>query len=477
MKKVYKLVFYSYVGPLIATFFIAVFVLLMQFLWKYIDDLVGKGLEWYIISELLFYASATFVPMALPLSVLLSSLMTFGNLGERYELVALKAAGISLRRVMYPLIVIIVFVSIGAFLFSNYVMPVANLKFRSILYDVKEQKLAFNIKEKIYYNGIDGYVIRVNKKEEDGRTLHGVKIYDHTAKKGNTNVTVADSGYMELSPDQRNLYLTLYNGHNYQEEIDHRDRTKRPLKRTVFEKQMVKFDLSGFNLKRTDEELFRDNYHMLNLEQLTKAQDSINQKITQVRKKYSKKIEQRSIYHYNRMDTLKPDTVFFNDTIPSNIIGNLEPKERMDIIGLALSSARRGQSQLEFNAKHLNRQKRHLRKHQVEWHRKFTLSFACIVLFFIGAPMGAIIRRGGLGLPLVVAVLFFVLYHIISITGEKYAEAGTIPVYQGMWIASAILLPLGVLLMIKATTDAPILDADIWRKFIQRILRKLKLRD
>ena len=472
MKKVYKLVFYSYIGPLIATFFIAVFVLLMQFLWKYVDDLVGKGLEWYVITEILFYASATFVPMALPLSVLLSSLMTFGNLGERYELVALKAAGISLRRVMYPLVIIIVILSISAFLFSNYVMPVANLKFRSILYDVKEQKLAFNIKEKIYYNGIDGYVIRVEKKEADGRTLHGVKIYDHTEKKGNTNVTVADSGYMELSPDQRNLYLTLYNGYNYEEEIDRRDRAKKPLKRTYFRRQMVKFDLSGFDLQRTDEELFRDNYHMLNLQQLSKAQDSIEKKIDKTRKEYSKKIEQRSIFHYRRMDTYRSDTIADKDSLPQDILANAGPDEKSSIVSLALSSARRGQSQLEFNEKHMSRQKRNLRKHEVELHRKFTLSFACIVLFFIGAPMGAIIRRGGLGLPLVVSVLFFVAYHIISITGEKYAEAGTIPVYQGMWISSAILLPLGILLMIKATTDAPILDADVWRKVFKRLLRK-----
>ncbi|MCF8232285.1 MAG: LptF/LptG family permease [Bacteroidales bacterium] len=472
MKKVYKLIFQSYVGPLIATFFIAVFVLLMQFLWKYIDDLVGKGLEWYIITELLFYASATFVPMALPLSVLLSSLMTFGGLGERYELVALKAAGISLRRIMIPMIVLIFFTAVGAFLFSNYVMPVANLKFRSILYDVKEQKLAFNIKEKVYYKGIDGYVIRVNKKEKDGRTLHGIKIYDHTEKEGNTNVTIADSGYMELSPDQRYMYLTLYNGRNYEEEIDRRSRTKRPLKRTYFNEQMIKFDLSGFNLKRTDEDLFRDNYHMLNLSQLEEAQDSIQKKKRQVKKKYTKKIEQRTIFHYQKLDSIPVDTVYGQDTLSQDFLAGLEIKEKINRVNLALSSARRGQSQLEFNEKHIARQKRQLRKHKVEWHRKFTLSFACIVLFFIGAPLGAIIRQGGLGLPLVVSVLFFVMYHIISITGEKYAEAGTLPVYQGMWISSVILLPLGVVFMIKATTDAPILDADMWVKFFKRLVNK-----
>ncbi|MCF8309774.1 MAG: LptF/LptG family permease [Bacteroidales bacterium] len=472
MKKVYKLIFQSYVGPLIATFFIALFVLLMQFLWKYIDDLVGKGLEWYIIGELLFYASATFVPMALPLSVLLSSLMTFGGLGERYELVALKAAGVSLRRIMIPMIVFIFFTAVGAFLFANYVMPVANLKFRSILYDVKEKKLAFNIKENVYYKGINGYVIRVNEKEKDGRSLHGIKIYDHTKKEGNTNVTIADSGYMELSSDQSDMYLTLYNGRNYEEETDNRNRTKRPLKRTYFDKQMIKFDLSGFDLQRTDEDLFRDNYHMLNLKQLEEAQDSIRKKKRQAKKKYARKIEERSIFHLKKLDSMPEDMIFGRDTLSEDFLANLELKEKRDRIDLALSSARRGQSQLEFNEKHISRQERQLRKHKVEWHRKFTLSFACIVLFFIGAPLGAIIRRGGLGLPLVVSVLFFVMYHIISITGEKYAEAGTVPVYQGMWIASAVLLPLGVVLMIKATTDAPILDADMWSKFFTRLVNK-----
>lgn len=472
LKKIYKLVLNSYAGPLLITFFIAVFVLLMQFLWKYIDDLVGKGLEWYIITELLFYASATFVPMALPLSVLLSSLMTFGGLGERYELVAMKAAGISLRKVMMPLVGMILFISIGAFLFSNYVMPVANLKFRSILYDVKEQKLAFNIKEGVYYNGIDGYVIRIDKKEKDGRTLHGVKIYDHTANKGNMDVTVADSGYMQLSPDQRNMYLTLYNGQSYLEEADKRDYSKRPLRRTSFEKQMVKFDLSGFDLKRTDEALFRDNYHMLNLEQLSKAGDSIREKIEQVRKKFSKKLERRAVYHYDKLDRPVADTLQLSDSLSYPFLEGYDTQKTIDIIGLALSSARRGQNQLEFSSKHIARQEKNLRKHQVEWHRKFTLSFACVVLFFIGAPLGAIIRRGGLGLPLVVSVLFFVLYHILSITGEKYAEAGQVSVAQGMWIASVLLLPLGILLMIKATTDAPILDADVWIKFFKRLRGK-----
>ena len=267
MRKIYKLVLKAFSGPLVITFFISLFVLLMQFLWKYIDDLVGKGLEWYVISELLFYASATFVPMALPLAILLSSLMTFGNLGEKYELVAMKAAGISLRKIMAPLAVLTLFISIGAFFFSNNVMPIANLKFRSILYDVREHKMAFNIKEGVYYNDLDGYVLRVREKDEDGHTIRGVIIYDHTKDEGNTNVTIADSGYMSMSADNSMMILELYDGQNYLDDVSRRNKNKRPFRRTQFKKQTITFDMSGFDLSRTNEDLFKNNYHMLDLSQ------------------------------------------------------------------------------------------------------------------------------------------------------------------------------------------------------------------
>jgi lipopolysaccharide export system permease protein len=475
VKKLHKFILKMYLGPLIGSFFVAVFVLLMQFLWKYIDDLVGKGLEWYIITELLFYASATFVPMALPLAVLLSSIMTFGNLGERYELVALKASGISLQKIMYPLIVFIAVLSIAAFFFSNNVMPVANLKFRSILYDVKEQKLAFNIKEKIYYNGIDGYVIRVEKKGKDGNTLKGLKIYDHTDKKNQVKITVADSGVMHLSPDQSSLYFTLYNGYNYEEQEKRHDYDKRPLQRTHFKSQMMKFDLSGFNLQRTDEDLFRNNYHMLNLQQLSHTEDSLTETLNTRKKNYAGKIVRSTLFHFNRAKDL-PDDRLLTDTIPVHFFDSLPVRERESLISMALSSARRNQNQLKYTIKDIESQERLINKYQVEWHRKFTLSFACLVFFFIGAPFGAIVRKGGLGLPLVVSVLFFVIYHIISITGEKYAKAGIVSVYEGMWIASALLLPVGIFLTIKATSDAPVFDAELWRRNIHKILKFMKIK-
>ncbi|HCT70285.1 MAG TPA: permease, partial [Bacteroidales bacterium] len=275
MKKLYILILRSYLGPLILTFFIALFILVMQFLWKYIDHLVGKGLQWQVIGELLFYASTTFVPLALPLAILLSSLMTFGNLGERYELVAIKSAGISLRTVMKPLVVLSVLISIFAFVFSNNVLPVTNLKFKSILYDVRQQKLALNIRESIFYNGIEGYTMRIGKKDKDGVTIRDIMIYDHTSRMGNSTVTRAEWGRMEQSADGATLDLTLYNGYNYDEKTDRRNEKNRPFQRTYFAEQYRRFDLSDFKMMRTNEELFRNHYQMLNLKQLTQAEDSL----------------------------------------------------------------------------------------------------------------------------------------------------------------------------------------------------------
>src|SRR5210317_332391 len=235
MKKIYLLVLRSYLGPLILTFFVAVFILLMQFLWKYIDDLVGKGLEWYVVMELLFYASSTFVPLALPLAILLSSIMTFGNLGEHYELVAMKSSGISLWKIMRPLIILSIAISGVAFYYSSNVLPIANLKFKSLLYDVRKQKLAFDITEGIFYNGMDGFVMRVGQKERDDRTIRDVMIYNHLEKQGNTDLTVADSGRMESTPDGRYLIFHLFNGYNYQEQYDQKNyRSNRQFQKTKF---------------------------------------------------------------------------------------------------------------------------------------------------------------------------------------------------------------------------------------------------
>ena len=474
MKKIYWLIIKSYLGPLIFTFFIALFILLMQFLWKYIDELVGKGLEWYIIAELLFYASSTFVPLALPLAILLSSLMTFGNLGENYELVAMKASGISLRRIMLPLIIMSIVISGVAFYFSNNILPVANLKFKSLLYDVRQQKLALDIKEGVFYDGIDGFIIRVGKKEKDERTVRDIMIYDHREKKGNINVTVADSGKMELTPDGSALFFTLYNGYNYADQTEGRSyRRTNPFQRTKFRENVRKFDLLGFDLSRTNEELFKSNYSMLNLAQLDEAEDSL---ITELdnRKKEIPVLLIKNFYYFNLIDSAQAAGFDSEKPYSTDFLADYNKQEKLAIVEDATQRFRRQRENIGYYKNEIENKSVMIYKHQAEWHRKFTLSFACLVLFFIGAPLGAIIRRGGLGLPVVVSVLFFVLFHIISITGEKSVKSGVVDANVGMWIASVVLLPLGIFLTYKATTDSPLLDSEAWIKFFKKIFKKNK---
>lgn len=472
MKKLYLFVIKSYLGPLVMTFFISLFILVMQFLWKYVDDLVGKGLEWYLIVELLFYASSTFVPLALPLAILLSSLMTFGNLGEHYELVAIKAAGISLRKVMKPLVVLSVLISVLAFYFSNNVLPLANLKFQSLLYDVKQKKLAFNIQEGIFYSGMEGYTIRIGEKDNDGIGIRDVMIYNHSKKLGNVDVTTAESGRMESTPDGRYIIFTLFNGFNYQENVDSRGyRKTRPFERTKFEKEVRRFDLKSFEMNRTDEELFKDHYAMLNVDQLSKAIDSLTEKKEKRVSTFKEKFEEYYPF-YREIDSIPDFTADSLGKLDTNFLNNFEKEKRRKILDYAYESARTMKFNIENNAGFQKSDKKLIIKHNIVWHKKYTLSFACLVLFFIGAPLGAIIRKGGLGLPVVVSVLFFILFHILSITGEKYAREDVLDVATGMWLSTAILLPVGFFLTLKATTDSPLMDTDAWKKYFNKLKPK-----
>ena len=468
----------SYLGPFVFTFFIALFILLLQFLWKYIDDLVGKGLEWYIIAKLMFYASSTFVPLALPLAVLLSSLMTFGNMGEHYELVAMKAAGISLRKAMKPLITLSLIISIAAFLFSNYVLPVANLKFGSLLYDVRQQKLAFNINEGIYYYGLEGFVIRVGKKAKDNKTIYDVKIYNHSKNQGNTMVTTAESGTMQLSPNQKNLIFTLYDGYRYNEIINvAKYRISRPFESMKFKKQILNFDLAQFQLNRTNEDLFKSHYSMLNIKQLNHSIDSLSNKHLAAKNRYLKNFIAK--YSYMAIndslraypaDSINQPVI---DTITLPVIDNFSLEYKTEIIEIAQRNARASKKNIvDFNSE-LKKRKQIITKHEVVWHQKFKLSIACFIFFFIGAPLGAIIRKGGLGLPVVVSVVFFVLYHVVSMTGEKAVKTGEWNVEFGLWLSTLIVLPLGLFLTYKATTDAQLMDTESWKKFFKSFkLRK-----
>ncbi|PID93908.1 MAG: permease [Bacteroidetes bacterium] len=474
MKKTDLFILKSYIGPLVMTFFIAVFILLMQFLWKYVDDLVGKGLEWYILAELLFYASATFVPMALPMAILLASLMTMGNLGERYELAALKASGISLRRIMRPLIITTAIIAGVAFFFSNNILPLANLKYQSIFYDVRKQKLALHIEEGVYYHGIDGFVIRVAKKEKDEKTVRGVMIYDHTNGNIIPTLTIADSGYMTLSEDESHLIFSLFNGANYSESAPKKKQEKAPFRKMTFQKEVITFDLSQFALSRTNEDLFRKNYRMLNLQQLRMASDSLRILLDETKENFARSSISR-FYFLNRLDSIKaPDSVILSHFPSDELLHNFPEEAQPALLKQAQEVARKSKENITYGLKRIKNQRTNIRKHHVEEHRKFTLSFACLILFFIGAPLGAIIRKGGLGTPLVISVIFFILYHIISTTGQKYVVKGEWMPFFGMWISSFVTLPLGIFLTWKATNDSQLMDAESWTKFYKKLRRKTK---
>ncbi len=441
----------------------------MQFLWLYIDDLVGKGLPWSDISKLLFYASAQFVPMALPIAVLLSSVMTFGNLGEKYELVAIKSAGVSLRKSMLPLFFFILLVSAGSFLFSNYAKPYANLKAGVLSYDIRKQKPALNIKEGMFYNGLEGFSIKIDHKAENGVDLEGLMIYDHNSKHGNDKVIVAEKGKMYLSENEQYFIIALQNGYSYYE-MDASTRRnqkgkKRPHQRSHFKDDILRFDLSGFGLKRSSEDLYRNHYAMMNNNQLSSAIDSIYKKGTVKEIELQKQLRKRMA---------KDTTLLDSSRNKPPALATLNTNQKRRIYTNAINSARSNKSLTENNNKDLKYRKTLIAKHEVEWHRKLTLAFACIVMFMIGAPLGAIIRKGGFGMPVIVSVGFFVIYHVVSVTGEKMVkEAGT-AAYEGMWLANLVLLPIGIWLSYKATTDSSLFDLSYYTSPIKRFFNPSK---
>ncbi|MEJ6982557.1 LptF/LptG family permease [Pedobacter sp. P351] len=471
MKKIHLLVLKAFIRPFIVTFFIVMFVLLMLFLFKYIDDLIGKGFQWYVILQLMWYASATNVAMALPLAMLLSSIMTFGSLGENYELVAIKAAGISLQKAMAPLFVLVSLLSIGAFLFSDYMLPVANLKFGSLLWDVRNQKGAFLLKEGVFNNSIPGFSIRVQQKDPDERTLYNIIIYDHNNATGNV-VIRAKQGVMTKTPDESSLILNLKDGVRYEEKSG--DGTYNPRQRFTrykFKETTQKFDLSGFKMQRTDENLFKSSYAMMNLKQLKYYKDS-TVKVTDstIRTYDNMVIPMIRLYAMNApVSSVKVGSI---PQYKKNVLDIVPVNERSNAISFALSETRGIKDVVSAKAIEKTDYKKSILRYVVEYNRKFTLAVSCLILFSIGAPLGAIIRKGGLGLPVVMSVLFFLIYHIISQIGEKSAKAGTMDPILGMWIAIIVLTPLGVFLTYKAAIDSAIFDVDYYKQQILKLIKK-----
>ncbi len=449
-----------------------IFILLMQFLWKYIDDLANKGLEISILAELMFYVSASLVPLALPLAILMASLMTMGSMGENYELTAMKASGISLQRIVAPLALFCVVLSIFGFLFSNYILPISNLKMNSLIWDITNQKPELNLREGIFYNGIDGYSIRIGKKDFKTKLLTKIMIYDQKEGNGDIKVIVADSGHMEVTSDKKYLMVRLYDGYNYEEM--NRSSIKKPAHRDKFSKQEIRIPLNGLNLTRTDESLFKQNYKMMSIRQLKKYSDSLQIDVGVKTNQLYKSLMHSQILRYRpsiiknkiNIDSLNIDSL---KRLNFDTLYNKVPaQQKSSMVGDALSAARESKTYITSVQVNIEDIARRMRKYQIEWWRKFTLSGACLIFFFIGAPLGAIIRKGGLGMPVVISVLFFVLYYIISISGEKIAREGFVDPGIGMWLSGIVLLAAGIFLTQKATRESTILNVDTYINFFKK---------
>lgn len=480
-KKLDKLIIKAFVGPFIATFFITLLVLVMQFFWLYIDDFVGKGLGIDVVLKFIWYQSAVLIPLALPLAILLSSLMTFGGLGESFELVAIKSAGISLLRFMRPLFFVSLFVCGIAFLFSNYIIPVAFLKSRTLLTDIVYAKPAFDLREGVFYDRINGFAIKIGKKEPNDSIIRDVIVYEQ----GNPvqdNFIIASSGVMSISEDKRYLNFNLKNGWRYEERGDNSySDAKTDYVRLGFKEYKKQFDLSSFMFQQTPDSVNKNNERVYSMRQLNKAIDSLKKENERVKgvldnavryaalkfTKYldsttSKKLPGDSLFKAAKtMDQLIPDSVRY-----------LNHTESMSQV-ISLSSAL-GAREITMRDK-----EKILRKHKIEWHRKIVLSMACLILFLVGAPLGSIIRKGGLGTPLIAAISFFMVFYFSTSVGEKMAKENTLTPFAGMWLAAFILLPIGIFLTYKAMRDSQLFNkewyyrmAKSFRGVINRLMTK-----
>lgn len=479
----------SFLPLFLMTFFICLFIVLMQFLWRYIDDLVGKGLEVHVIGELFFYAALTMVPMALPLAILLASLMTFGNLGERFELTAIKASGISLMKAMKPLVIFIALVAIGAFFFQNYVLPVAQAKMWTLLYSVRQKSPELEIPEGVFYDQIPGYNFYVEKKDRDTGTLYDMMIYDVSRGFENSRIILADSGHLKLADDKEHLFLQLYKGEQFENLKENNGATPRsgnqPYRRESFDKKEILLAFDA-NFNRMDESGMRNQYVGKNIAQLRATIDSVTQRVDSVGAVYAQELMDATYLrvprtitrwengHEEMVEVEDIEPVAENRLIDVDSLFYLRrPELTGNYLNEALMRAQRIRQDYEFKSYAMQDDRKTIRRHDIEMQKKFTLSFACLIFFFIGAPLGAIIRKGGLGAPLVISVLLFIVYYIIDNTGYKMARDGKIAVWEGMWLSSTILLPLGVFFTYKAVKDSAVFDVDAYKNMFRRLTGKL----
>ncbi|WP_300799109.1 LptF/LptG family permease [uncultured Alistipes sp.] len=477
MKSIHKLVLKSYLGPMILTFFIVMFVLMMNFVWRYIDELVGKGLSAGIIIELMSYAMANMIPMGLPLSMLLAAIMTMGSLGENYELLAMKSAGMSLIRITKPLIILVGFIAVGSFFIGNDLVPYANRKMYSIIYDIRQQKQTLEFQDGLFFNGIDNMSIRVGHQEPETHLLHDVLIYDNRQANGNMNTIVADSGYIRLSDDKRYLLVTLFHGQTYEQTRNSQWYTKSTLRHHTFDLQKQVISMEGFAMDRSDANQF-SNSQTKNINELQHDIDSLELKVNAATtSSYEPLLKEQIFVRDNSVlpqpDSLRIDKSAFGNMLATDSIEHLTVREKENVWDNARTLAKNSRNMFAFDETTAKDALNQLYRSKVEWHKKISLPVSIIIFFLIGAPLGAIIRRGGLGLPVVVSIIFFVIYYIISLSGEKLAKEGSWDAVYGMWLSTFILTPIAVYLTYKATNDSSLLDTDWYAGKIKALEEKI----
>jgi lipopolysaccharide export system permease protein len=598
MKKIDKLVLDAIIGPFLITFLVVVFILLNVNMLKYFDDIIGKGLDYWTLGQLFFHFAVFTVPTAMPLAVLLSSLIAFGNLGEHFELTAIKASGVSLVRVLRPIFFFVLVLTAVAFYANNDLVPKSALEAYSLLYDIKQKKPALDLREGSFYNGINDISIKVNKKFPDGITLKDVIVYDHRKNDGNKEVTIADSGRMQTILNERYLKFELFNGFNYTEGASNerevigqkKNRNSETLSRSKFAKTQVVFDLSSFQMDRTDKKWFQSNRIMRNLGQLNGDIDSVRKEILSQRLNHYLYRPSYFNYYFRKDTTIMPPEVYahklYRDSINSlpyrdkmmphdakpvpptvekvevkdtakpkvenkpavkskvenkaavkskeevaaslkrpperrrddkkfalqnvkrkpvrkpagkslpkkadmkNSVIPAPPKKKLpmsdsafqakvdsvykseptsEVLQGAANMARQVKSQVQNANGSIDNYTTELRTFEIQWHKIFASSFACIAMFLIGAPLGAIIKRGGLGVPFLVSILFFIVYYVLTMQGEKLAKQGSLSIVAGVWMADALLFITGLFFLRQARIDARLFEADFYSVVVDKV--------
>lgn len=480
MKKIHTLVLKAYLGPLLAVFFIVQFILMLNFVWRYIDELTGKGLEASTIVELFICGSINMIPLGLPLAMLLSAIMTMGNLGENFELLAMKSAGLSLMRILKPLLVVVGLISVGSFFIQNNLVPYANQRMYDILFDVREQRQELKFQDGVFFNGLPNMSIRVGHQDEKTGLLTDVLIYDTRSDNGDMTTTLADSGYIHMSDDKAYLYVTLFNGRTYEHTRNSQWYDRNTMREHQFSRQDGTFPVD--KVAKRDGDMSREfsESQTRNMVELEELMDSLQILINRSTMATYEPLLKRQIFV--RDTTIIPnDSVVFDrsqykafnhyDSIPE-----LPMRKRAKVYSVASSTSRSAQGSYTFDEHSSKVALTQLYRAETEWHRKLTMPVSIIVFFMIGAPLGAIIKKGGLGLPIVISVIFFVIYYVISVSGEKMAKEGTWDSVYGMWMPIVVLTPVAIYLTYKATNDSSLLDMDWYDVRIRKLRRSLSKR-